>query len=93
MKLGSIKILRDLVVVEPLTQKKKNVGFTMPDEITDYVGKVVGLGPGTGNISMGDTIYFGNEKKEMSIKGQNVIVMEQDNVVGIEENKEETNQE
>lgn len=94
MKFGSVKILRDLVVIEPLAQKKKSTGgFAMPDEFSGYSGKVVGLGPKTEDIGIGDIVYFGNESKSMTIKGQEVVVMEQNNVIGIEASTKEDEEE
>lgn len=83
--LGNVKILRDLVVVEPITQKKKAAGYAMPEEVAGTSGKVIAIGPKVEGILIGTIVHFGNVCKPYVIKGQNCVVMEQDNVVGIEE--------
>ena len=83
--LDNIKILRDLVVVQATTQKKKSTGFAMPDEQTGVSGRVAAVGPEVTTLKIGSMVYFGNESKQMTIKGQDFIVMELSNVVGIEE--------
>jgi len=83
--LDKVKILRDLVVVQALNQKKKAHGYATPEEKTGTSGKVVALGPDVTDLQVGAVVYFGNESKSMNIKGQDLIVMELNNVVGIEE--------
>ena len=67
----------------------------MPEEIGGDTGKVVALGPEVNagslgpEIKIGCTVYFGNESKVVSIKGNDYTVMESDNVIGIEEAKTE----
>ena len=82
--LDNMKILRDLVVVQAITQKKKaHAGFALPDELSD-AGKVIAVGPEAKDIPIGSIIYFGNESKSMTIKGNAYTVMELNNVVGVE---------
>lgn len=83
--LDKVKILRDLVVVQAVTQKKKAQGFAMPEEETGVSGRVVAFGPDVTTLQVGALVYFGNESKQMTIKGQDFIVMELNNVIGTEE--------
>lgn len=83
--LEGITILRNLVVIQPLNQKKKNtVGYAVPEEAGGDVGKVVALGPEVSDLKLDSVIYFGNVTKKVLIKGSEYIVMESDNVIGFE---------
>jgi hypothetical protein len=87
--LENIAILRDLILVTPIKPEKGNDYFVVPESSND-AGLVVAKGPDAQNgIKVGSLIYFGNDRKTVSIKGKAYTVMGVNNVIGIEKAKEE----
>lgn len=90
--LNGVQILRDLVLIQPMNQKRRGSGgFALPEETGGDLGKIVAVGPDVSADLVGNIAYFGNESKQITIKGTEYIVMEINNVIGIE--KETTSDE
>jgi len=93
----SIKIrpLHDRVVVERVQEKKTSGGIVIPDTAADkpIQGKVLAVGQGkilengdvrAPDVKKGDTVLFGKYAgTEVKIEGHDVVVMREEDILGV----------
>lgn len=94
----NIRPLHDRVVIERLDQERTSAGgIVIPDTATEkpIQGKVVAIGPGKIlndgkviplGVKSGDTVIFGKYSgTEVKIDGKELVVMREDDIMGIVE--------
>ncbi len=97
--MASLKPLSDRIIIKPLTSEEKTSGgIVLPDSAKEkpQQGKVLAVGPGklldSGklapmDVAVDDTVYYGKYSgTEVKVGGEEVVVLRQDDVLGIVEN-------
>lgn len=93
-----IRPLHDRVVIRRKEEEKKTAaGIVIPDNATEkpILGLVVAVGPGKAlengdvralTVKVGDTVIFGKYAgNEVKLHGDEVIVMREDDIIGVVE--------
>jgi chaperonin GroES len=86
-----IKPLEDRVLVEPQAAEEKTAsGIIIPDSAKEKPqnGKVVAVGPGTKDVTMGvkvgDTVLYGKYSgTELNLEGKDYLIMRQADILAI----------
>lgn len=86
-----IKPLEDRVVVEPQAAEEKTAsGIIIPDSAKEkpQSGKVVAVGPGTKDVTMGvkvgDTVLYGKYSgTELTLEGKDYLIMRQSDILAV----------
>lgn len=80
-----MKMLRNLVLVTHKSEERKasNEPFKIRESSNDS-GIVVSFGPDVKDIKAGQRIYFLTKYQNTYIKGENFLVMEDDNIFAVE---------
>lgn len=89
MPKSKIEFLWDLVGVFKEDKAKKadpDAMFVRDAKVSNNYGVVrfIGAGVKTKRISIGDLVYFGNKIEPVQIGGEEILVMEARNVIGID---------
>ncbi|MBN1949822.1 MAG: co-chaperone GroES [Bacteroidales bacterium] len=87
----NIKPLDDRVLVEPQAAEEKTAsGIIIPDSAKEkpQSGKVVAVGPGTKDVTMGvkigDTVLYGKYAgTELSLGGKDYLIMRQSDILAV----------
>lgn len=93
-----IRPLHDRVVIRRKEEEKKTAaGILIPDNATEkpILGLVIAVGPGKAlengdvralTVKIGDTVVFGKYAgNEVKLNGEEVIVMREDDIIGVVE--------
>jgi chaperonin GroES len=96
--MASLKPLSDRIIVKALTAESKTAGgIVLPDTAKEkpQQAEVLAVGPGkvldngklaSMDISVGDRVYYGKYSgTEVKLNGQELVVLRQDDVLGIVE--------
>jgi chaperonin GroES len=96
--MANLRPLSDRIIVKALTaEETTSGGIVLPDTAKEkpQQGEVVAVGPGTGldngksapmDIKAGDRVYYGKYSgTEVKLNGQELVVLRQDDVLGVVE--------
>ena len=96
--MASLKPLSDRIIVKALSAEEKTAGgIVLPDTAKEkpQQGEVLAVGPGKVldngkvapmDINVGDRVYYGKYSgTEVKLNGQELVVLRQDDVLGIVE--------
>jgi len=96
--MASLKPLSDRIILKAVTAEEKTAGgIFLPDAAQEkpQQGEVIAVGPGkvldngklaAMDVSVGDKVYYGKYSgTEIKLKGEEFIVLRQDDVLGVVE--------
>jgi chaperonin GroES len=96
--MASLRPLSDRIIVKALTAEEKTAGgIVLPDSAKEkpQQGEVIAAGPGKildngqtaeMDVKVGDRVYYGKYSgTEVKLNGQELVVLRQDDVLGIVE--------
>lgn len=90
----AIKFRNNKIGVEkPKQQKTSKAGFYVEPDTEEFLGVIKYLSPDTPKeLAIGTKVYFGSECQQVLIKGAQIYVMDEKNVLAIiDETTQETN--
>lgn len=90
-----IKMRGNLVAVKKLGkpgQKSELEGFIRMPEVADNQGVIRFIGPDVEGLREGQRVFYGNKRTEIRMNGEDVFIMEVDNVYATVEDVEDETQ-